>query len=472
MEEEDVVAAANGHLPGTEDTTISAEERTGLNVAFQLIEDAKVNATLRQQTEASRASFFTWQHELTPEVQKHLRENTQFVVPVFREGERLHAVLRHLREEHEVPAENVTLVESSVYSEPHSFRPLKGEFGSKERSEYEKGMAQRHISIEIAKRYGVTPIIQNDVLGALVHADKFADLLQTNALPRGKGLTLTTGYLHLLATGKIHPGNRDKMYVTSLDSDSQHYSIGHERLYDPAGYAAYAQITYGAETVKAAKTRRDNQPIHVANNALAPRGAHANRIMDYIGRMQWPLTGEMSRTARTLHKLLLSTGYPVEMVMNVSDAENQLKFMQYADGPNRGDGANSHEKETVMYSLIARTLSMITEYQLRQVRAALRQALPYLSEEQIEDEALLGDLEYKNVIDFETKDIREVNRLLSKSRRPNDLGQRTRANLYIAHEKDAVPQEAPIVTDVDESRLIGTPEILSKGGILAEKIQF
>lgn len=381
--------------------------------------------------EESRRTFrMLDERPLTADEQRLIRDESIYVIPAYNEGIRdaqgnapIEASLRYLRE-HGVPPERVTVMNCA------------------DKPEDKTG--------EIARAYGVNEAVQSRVISALVDKDKLLDLMQSHKIPYGKGLTLTTASAHLLETGVIGPHNENDTHVVYLDADPQDYGIG---KYDPLSNFARLRVQ-GGESLKPAKSRRNNQPVYVGWNAAAVHGPNARFYQERIGRIQWQLSGEMSRTGRAIKSLAMHTGYPVETTMNMSDAELHLRFMQYADGPLRSDGNNPLEKETVMYTQILRTVGAIIGHQ----RAGMLMRAAANGRGALSMSAILKSADnqpWTRLIDFEADDVRAVNGTLAEP-----------MAILVPNEKGGVPQTSVDVVQPFEHRLLGTMTMLSRERIV------
>lgn len=413
-------ASSEGSCPGAEIAELH-DERTSLDYAFER-DETRAKHRLEECRTATREAFVNIAGiSLTDEHRELIRARSHYVLPAFNEGENVGTVLRYLREEHGVSPESITLLDCSTDPEDRT--------------------------VDVAKNFGVEAVPQERVLADLLDTGRFLDLLQAEKIPRGKGLTLTAAYLHLVAEGIVNEHCQCD-HVVCLDSDPQDYGIG---KYDPVGAFAILRNKYDAESMKPAKAKRNNQPVYVGENSLGIMGAHAKDILDYVGRMEWRLSGEMSRSAMLIPQLVMSTGYPVETLMNMSDAELGARFVQYADGPLRSDGENSYEKETVMYTQIIRSRLAIELWNMANIVA--QQHKVHAHERPSEVVQALLTRRHKNAVDYDVADVRGVNSILAR-----DIFE------YVPDETH-IPPRGVDVKDIVESRVIGSVAMLIREGI-------
>ena len=107
---------------------------------------------------------------------------------------------------------------------------------------------------------------------------------------------------------------------------------------------------------------RNNQPVYTAANTIGMVGSYGRSLSRYMGSQPWLLSGEMQRRGDVSQQLVMSTGYPVETTMNISDHDLKLRARHYADHRKRGDTSNDLEKETVMYGEIQRVMQALVLY--------------------------------------------------------------------------------------------------------------
>lgn len=389
---------------------------------------------IRELRQASADTLHVWYPEIREDHRPIIRDRSHYVVPAYNEGETIQRVLRYLVHEHEIDSRKITVLNNST--DPHDQ------------------------TREVSKKFGVEPVEMDRVFSALLDTPKFLDLLQSETVPRGKGLALTAAFMHLLHEGIIQRANERRDHVVMLDADPQDYGVG---KYDPVTNFAEMRRLYGAESMKPAKINRNNQPVYVGENAIGIMGLHAKDTLDYNGMMQWRLTGEMSRVGRAIPNTVLSTGYPVETTMNISDGEQGLLFKQYADGHLRSDGHNPLEKETGMYSQILRTRIAIEMWNSVNIQLHAARLHHDLSARDAVRHIMRNS--YKRTIDYDADDVRGVNEILAQE--IFEYIPRETLNPKSSFEKGEKRQLTGVqVVDLKEARLIGNIRMLVREGIV------
>lgn len=205
----------------------------------------------------------------------------------------------------------------------------------------------------IAIGHDVEVLRLDDVLDEhLADKDRFLELLHADDLKqlRGKGLNMLAGHLHRFMTQKMKPHE----LIVQVDTDIENIGIGDDR-WDPVTYFAWAAYQRkNLQAIKAAKNGRNNQPIHIMTNTWPIMGEQGGFYQQKVGVERWPLTGEYGWKGDVTSRLRWATGYAVEMILNMSQADNGLERYQIEIPEKRIDGHNPLTKETVMYSDIGR----------------------------------------------------------------------------------------------------------------------
>ncbi|TSC79539.1 MAG: hypothetical protein G01um101425_470 [Candidatus Peregrinibacteria bacterium Gr01-1014_25] len=395
----------NDRVPVSNGSGNGREAQAHLEGAFTFsAQSPQVASMLQRRQEYVDATSERIELQLTPEHERLIHDKTLYLIPARNEERRIGSVLKYLIDMHRIPLDRILVMSAST-----------------DRTD------------DIARSAGVDVRQQGDVLDDALHMDRFLEFQQANSLKQlaGKGITLTAGLLHLMASGKLNRRNAKDLHVTMLDSDPRY---GADNGYDPVGHFAELRM-HGGESMKPAKNgrARNNQPVYVAANALASYDTdYARSIGTYMGAEQWLLSGEMSRAGRASQDLVMSTGYPVETTMNISDHDLMLDFKQYADHQRRGDVDNDLEKETVMYTYILRT-----------ILAVLRQ------EEQTR----------RKLVECGLVDLRAINRRIQGAD-----GSGMPMPIYVRDERSDVPNPVRVVLP-EYPRVIGSIALLARNGI-------
>lgn len=210
----------------------------------------------------------------------------------------------------------------------------------------------------IARASGVDVLQLKDLFDEYIaNPDQFFELMQASDLKqlRGKGMNMFLGHLYGYMTGKRKPHE----LIVQVDTDITNIGAESDK-WDPVTYFAWAaQMKKDLMAVKAAKNGRNNQPIHIGMNTWPVIGEEGEFYQQKVGVERWPLTGEYGWKGEVTERLRWASGYAVEMVLNMSQADAGINKYQIEIPEPRIDGQNPLTKETVMYSDILRTTAGI-----------------------------------------------------------------------------------------------------------------
>ncbi|MCC7197676.1 hypothetical protein IT413_05815 [Candidatus Peregrinibacteria bacterium] len=205
----------------------------------------------------------------------------------------------------------------------------------------------------IARDFGVDVLQLQDLFDEYIaDPDRFMELMQADNMKqlRGKGMNMFLGHLYGFMTGKRKPHE----LIVQVDTDISNIGADHDK-WDPVTYFAWAASQRkNLQAVKAAKNGRNNQPIHIMMNTWPLMGEEGEFYQQKVGVERWPLTGEYGFRGDVASRLRWASGYAVEMVLNMSQADAGLNKYQIEIPEQRIDGQNPLTKETVMYSDIGR----------------------------------------------------------------------------------------------------------------------
>lgn len=210
----------------------------------------------------------------------------------------------------------------------------------------------------IARDFGVDVLQLKDLFDEYIaNPDQFLELMQATDMKqlRGKGMNMFLGHLYGYMTGKRKPHE----LIVQVDTDISNIGAESDK-WDPITYFAWAaHMKKDLQAVKAAKNGRNNQPIHIGMNTWPIMGEEGEFYQKKIGVERWPLTGEYGWKGDVTNRLRWASGYAVEMILDMSQADAGIKKYQIEIPEPRIDGQNPLTKETVMYSDILRATAAV-----------------------------------------------------------------------------------------------------------------